>query len=214
MSLVTGFTAARLLIMEAATIVSGAIVGDNLILTKNGGGTVNAGNVRGPQGIPGPTGTNLITNAMLNNALGEPGAASVTSGWTPAVTIAGTPITYGTGSSRQGQYIRQGKKCLAIGNVVLGSAPAFGAGGTFEFSLPVTPAANPTMFAIGVMRISGLTGSVVAYFPGVLISGSTFSVRYPSTYPSSATETRVSSTAPAVPIAASRYEFSVIYETT
>jgi len=50
---ITGFTAARMLAMEAATIVSGAISGDNLILTKHDSSTVNAGNVRGPQGIQG-----------------------------------------------------------------------------------------------------------------------------------------------------------------
>lgn len=53
MTIVTALTAARMMAIEAASIVSGAIVGDNLILTRFGGGTVNAGNVRGPIGPPG-----------------------------------------------------------------------------------------------------------------------------------------------------------------
>lgn len=63
MTTVTGFTAARMLAMEAATIVDGDVVGDNLILTKHDGSTVNAGNVRGPTGSPG------VTLSELNTAL-------------------------------------------------------------------------------------------------------------------------------------------------
>lgn len=59
MASVTGFTAERMLAMEAATIVDGDIVGDNLILTRHDGATINAGNVRGPTGLPG------ITNAEM-----------------------------------------------------------------------------------------------------------------------------------------------------
>src|SRR6266540_644103 len=53
MASVTGFTAARMLAIENASIVDGDISGDNLILTKHDGSTVNAGNVRGPAGTDG-----------------------------------------------------------------------------------------------------------------------------------------------------------------
>lgn len=53
MSIVTGLTAARMLAIEAASVISGAISGDNLILTKHDGSTINAGNVRGPKGDTG-----------------------------------------------------------------------------------------------------------------------------------------------------------------
>lgn len=53
MATITGFTAERMLAMEAATIVDGDVVGNNLILTKHDGSTVDAGNVRGPTGTPG-----------------------------------------------------------------------------------------------------------------------------------------------------------------
>jgi len=59
MGIATGFTAARMLIMEAATIVSGEILGNDLILEKHDGTTVNAGNVRGPKGDDGMAGTPL-----------------------------------------------------------------------------------------------------------------------------------------------------------
>jgi hypothetical protein len=53
MAVVTGFTAARMAQIEAACIVGGAIVLDDLVLTRYDGVHVNAGNVRGPQGLPG-----------------------------------------------------------------------------------------------------------------------------------------------------------------
>ena len=50
MAIITGLTAERMEEIEAASIVEGSIVGDNLILEKHDGSTINAGNVRGPQG--------------------------------------------------------------------------------------------------------------------------------------------------------------------
>lgn len=65
MATVTGLTAARMLAIEAESVVDGDIIGDNLILTKHDGSQVNAGSVRGPQGIPGPAGTDLaVSNAV------------------------------------------------------------------------------------------------------------------------------------------------------
>lgn len=46
--------------IEAASIVDGEVVGDDLILTKHDASTINAGSVRGPQGDPGPTGSDLV----------------------------------------------------------------------------------------------------------------------------------------------------------
>jgi hypothetical protein len=53
MASVTAFTAARMLAMEAATIVDGEVVGNNLILTRHDSTTIDAGSVRGPTGSPG-----------------------------------------------------------------------------------------------------------------------------------------------------------------
>lgn len=53
MTTVTGLTADRMLAIEAESIVGGTIVGDDLILTKHDGSTVDAGNVRGPSGVGG-----------------------------------------------------------------------------------------------------------------------------------------------------------------
>lgn len=69
MATVTVFTAARMAAIEAASIVSGAISGDNLILTKFGGGTVNAGNVRGPAG---PVASVTTESWHIVNNAGEP----------------------------------------------------------------------------------------------------------------------------------------------
>ena len=64
MATVTGFTAARSLAIENGTIVSGTIQGDNLILTKKDGTTVNAGIVRGATGATGATGPTGATGAQ------------------------------------------------------------------------------------------------------------------------------------------------------
>lgn len=53
---ITGLTAQRMIQIEQASVVSGRVEGDNLILTTKGGQPITAGSVRGPQGVPGPPG--------------------------------------------------------------------------------------------------------------------------------------------------------------
>lgn len=53
MATVTGLTAERMAEIVAASIMSGEVVGNDLILTRYDEATVNAGNVRGPQGLQG-----------------------------------------------------------------------------------------------------------------------------------------------------------------
>lgn len=57
MTSVTGLTAARMAATEDAAIVGAHISVDNLILEREDGGTINAGNVRGPTGITPVAGT-------------------------------------------------------------------------------------------------------------------------------------------------------------
>lgn len=52
MATVTGLTAERMLEIEAACIIDGAIVLDDLILTRHDGGEINAGRVTGEKGPP------------------------------------------------------------------------------------------------------------------------------------------------------------------
>ena len=47
MATVTGYTAARMKLIEDASVVDGEVVGDDLILTRYDESTINAGNVRG-----------------------------------------------------------------------------------------------------------------------------------------------------------------------
>lgn len=56
MATVTAFTAARMLAIENGTVVSGEIVGDDLILETRGGTTINAGVVKGAKGDKGDQG--------------------------------------------------------------------------------------------------------------------------------------------------------------
>lgn len=52
MGVITGLTAARMLDIEDASIVSAAVVGNNLILTRHDGTTINAGDVVTAPAIP------------------------------------------------------------------------------------------------------------------------------------------------------------------
>jgi microcystin-dependent protein len=67
MATITGFTAARMKEIEDASIVDGNVVGDDLILDRFDGTTINAGNVRGTQGIQGVPGE--VSTAQLNAAI-------------------------------------------------------------------------------------------------------------------------------------------------
>ena len=67
MATITGLTAARMIAIEAASVISGVVDGNNLILTKFNGTTINAGNVRGPQGVQGVPGS--ITTSPAGGAL-------------------------------------------------------------------------------------------------------------------------------------------------
>lgn len=53
MATVTGLTAARMLEIEAASVVDGDVVGNDLVLTRHDGTQISAGNVRGLKGDAG-----------------------------------------------------------------------------------------------------------------------------------------------------------------
>lgn len=61
---VTGLTAARMMEIEQASIITGRIEGDNLILTTKGGENVDAGHIRGLKGPRGRTGSSFWTTEM------------------------------------------------------------------------------------------------------------------------------------------------------
>jgi microcystin-dependent protein len=67
MTSVTAYTAQRMKAIEDNTVISGAVVGNNLILTKFNSTTINAGSVIGPQGIQGVPGE--VSLAQLNQAV-------------------------------------------------------------------------------------------------------------------------------------------------
>ena len=98
MGTVTGYTADRMKRIEDSTVVSGTVVGDNLILTKRDASTINAGSVRGPVGPQGIGNTGGVTVCSSTTRPAAPTKGmhiyetdtgktlvyqSSTSGWTP-----------------------------------------------------------------------------------------------------------------------------------
>lgn len=65
MATITGYTAARMKEIEDTTVVDGEVVGNNLILQTREGTPIDAGNVRGPQGIKGDPG-DLVDEPYLD----------------------------------------------------------------------------------------------------------------------------------------------------
>lgn len=95
MASITAYTAERMKAIEDASIVSGQVVGDNLILTRFNQTTINAGNVRGATGLTGPTGD--VSLSQLNTAVPAGSItmyafSAVPSGW---LAVEGQSITNG-----------------------------------------------------------------------------------------------------------------------
>jgi hypothetical protein len=85
MATITGLTAARMLEIEAASVVDGDVVGNDLILARQDGSIINAGNVRGPAGPTGPMGSALsVVTAQQLLDVGQVGQIRAGRQLTPA----------------------------------------------------------------------------------------------------------------------------------
>jgi microcystin-dependent protein len=82
MATVTGYTAEKMKVIEDTTVVDGTISGDDLILVTRNGTPINAGNVRGPQGVPGPSGdAGSVELASPIGSITMFGGAAAPGGW-------------------------------------------------------------------------------------------------------------------------------------
>jgi len=73
MASITGLTAARMLEIEAASVVDGDVINNDLVLTTHGGVVINAGNVRGTRwGTTTVFVFNPVPNALVYFADGQP----------------------------------------------------------------------------------------------------------------------------------------------
>jgi hypothetical protein len=77
MATVTAYTAERMKQIEDSSIVTCSVVGNNLIVTRFNNTQINAGNVRGPQGIQGPMG---VTSISICTSTTRPTGASLFTG--------------------------------------------------------------------------------------------------------------------------------------
>ena len=108
MATITGLTAAAMEAIRDNVIVDGEVVGNNLILTKQDGSTVDAGNVRGPAGATGTNGTNGSTDRFIGELIPLAGTTvppkclaadgSAVSRTTYAALFAEIGTTYGAGN--------------------------------------------------------------------------------------------------------------------
>ena len=114
MATVTGLTAARMLAIEAASVVSGAVDGSgHLQLETEGGSTIDAGNVIGPAGPTGAGfGSSVIAQTTDLNTVVTPGSyVQLVDAWAtfalhyPQVGDGGWLMVMGTGSNRIQTYI-------------------------------------------------------------------------------------------------------------
>lgn len=177
MTTVTGLTKARMLLMEAATIVSGVVVGDNLILTKNDASTVNAGNVRGLTGAPGEV-TNASLVATLANYATDAEVAALFSGFvvkaTYTPTLTGMAIGTGGSAANGGYYTYIGGP--SVGNAGIMHAEGrviFGTSGTTFPTSPTISLPAGFNFQTGSSSTNKINGSAAfndsgAEYDGVL----------------------------------------------
>lgn len=115
MTTVRVYTFARMQEIEDTTVVSGTISGDNLILTQRNGGTINAGNVRGPQGVQGPMGS--VTPTELDNAI----AAAHAAGSITTTQLANSGVTTAKIADRSITGIKIATNTILAENMTTGS---------------------------------------------------------------------------------------------
>lgn len=168
---VTGLTKTRMLAIEGASIIDGSVVGDNLILEKHNGSTINAGNVRGLQGNPGTTPTvrkysrreHCSATINANNtvtAVDVPGAEII-------VPVVATTDVYDVTAFVDAQTRGATATTLLVDLFVNGVSQA--ANGRVIFTSPGTPSLRAT---VGQQwRITGLSAGNKTFKLGILRTG-------------------------------------------
>lgn len=161
MATITGLDAARMKLIEAASIVTGVIRGDNLVLTTKGGTEVVAGNVRGPKGDKGDTGAKG-TDADLSVARDIVRGSVIDLGdLTGAVNLA----TANSGAITAITAINANLKARLTGNVTLAAAnmPTVTAGTQFTIRFTQDSTGSRTLTLTNIKKPNtGLTLSTAA----------------------------------------------------
>lgn len=114
MATVTGLTAERMETIEAASIVDGEVVGDNLILTRFDASTIDAGSVRGPIGSPGISEASFQDHLPIGTIVDYIGTIAPSAKWLlmTGQTVVGGQTTYATLWSRLPASMKSGADIL------------------------------------------------------------------------------------------------------
>lgn len=167
------FNAARMAAIEAKAIISGMVVGDNLILTAKDGSAVNAGNVRGNPGTMTQAELDTSVRAMFSGTdadiarsprrAGLAGAmtskaaradhvhpAPIWNAYAPTwINTGGTNPVIGNGSLT-GRFVEIGNTIIGGVTLVVGTTTTFGTvGGRFDFTLPYPTNDGSTYMPLG-----------------------------------------------------------------
>jgi microcystin-dependent protein len=141
---VTGFTAERSEAIENGTVISGTVVGDDLVLTKHDGTTHDAGNVRGPAGPPGPSGGPIGHTGATGPAgpVGPAGPEGASGSLSPAeealLSPVGSMVLYGGATAPTGWVLCDGSSYLrtALPNLYAIIGVLYGSVDGSHFSVP------------------------------------------------------------------------------
>lgn len=159
MATVTGYTAARMQEIEDSAIISGTILGDNLILITRDGTEINAGNVRGPQGIEGPIGE--VSEAQLNAAIAAAHATgAITSDQLASASVTTSKIAAGAVTSTKLAVASVTASAVAV-NAIGSSAIQAGVIGTTHLASDSVTSAKIANNAVGhdQLAIGGVTNT-------------------------------------------------------
>ena len=173
MTTVTGLTADRMAEIEDASVVSGEVVGDDLVLTTHGGSTINAGEVRGPQGVqgdPGNDGVGLPVGGTTGQVLSKVDGTDYNVMWS-------TLLRYASVSLQTNNYTLQAADAESVVMIYVTTSKVVTIPHDTTYDFPIGTRITIVQANTGTVSIAGASGVVatcpVPYVPTLIGPGAT-----------------------------------------